>query len=89
LRCVLLHFEDRTTRCSACDKPLTWKSHSRRWADEREIEEFHFACDACGRRFVFRDDTLFEKKTSRDVAAEASAIHKLEHMDALNRRCVE
>jgi uncharacterized protein with PIN domain len=80
-------FENKTNQCPTCDKPLMWKGHVQRSSEHGEIYEFFFSCEKCGRQFVFRDGSLFEQKPSRDVAAEANAIHKLERTNALSRRC--
>jgi uncharacterized protein with PIN domain len=79
--------EDKTTRCPKCDGPLTWRGRVRRWAEDREVEEFVFACEPCGKQLVFRDGRLFERRPVRDTAAETTEIRRLEHSAAEGRRC--
>ena len=84
-----MQFEDKSTQCPNCQKPLTWISHIKRWEKPREIHEFNFNCGSCNRKFQFRDDQLVEKPPERDPAAEIAAVHSTQLKDAFNRRCLQ
>ena len=84
-----MQFEDKSTQCPNCQKPLIWISHIKRWEKPREIHEFNFNCGSCNRKFQFRDDQLIEKPPERDPAAEISAVHNTQLKNAVNRRCLQ
>jgi endogenous inhibitor of DNA gyrase (YacG/DUF329 family) len=79
-------FEDKSTQCPNCQKPLTWISHSIRWV-KTPIHEFNFSCGSCNRKFDFEDNQLTERQPQRGLAAETTEIHKAQHRDAVSRRC--
>lgn len=84
-----MQFKDKLSECAYCNKPLVWVSRITRWYEDRKIQDFTFRCDVCKREFLYRDNRLFEKKPVRNEVGAVTAIRKLEHKDALNRRCTE
>jgi hypothetical protein len=80
-------FEDQSTKCRTCKKPLTWISHSKRWQGTTQIDEFSFQCESCNREYQYVNDKLHEKKQERDTIAETIAMLHSQKEEALSRRC--
>lgn len=79
-------FEDKSTQCPNCQKPLIWISHSTRW-EKTPIHEFNFSCGSCNRKYQFKDNQLAQIRPQRNPAAETDAIHKAQLKNAVSRRC--
>ena len=82
-----MEFDDNSTECVDCRKPLVWISRIKRLHQGREVHEFDFRCDSCKREFRFRDGKLKELKNDRDPVAEHIAMRQAEIDTVRNQRC--
>jgi len=66
-----------------------WLSRTRRWLEDRQVDEFDFRCNICKVEYRFSDGKLRLKEPKRDLYAEALAVRHAEVDAGLTRRSPE